>query len=221
MIQAIVCGYNCQKTIGTCIDSIKMQTNNKYKLTKSIEDDSNRKYLLKNTVDTINGIKCVDEDIIALIDADDWLCDENAFKIVQETYDHYPDILLTYGSYVELSTNRCGKFCSQYTQGEDFRKTPWRGSHLKTFKYKLFKMLPELELTDENGDYFKCCADRALMIPMMEMAGFDRIMHIPMLIYCYNDINPERVWKTMKDLSISTRDYISRQKPLERLDVIW
>jgi hypothetical protein len=46
------------------------------------------------------------------------------------------------------------------------------------------------------------------------LAGYERIAHIPMIIYCYNDLNPNGVWNTMRDLSKKTREYLSgKSKP--------
>lgn len=223
MILVVVCGYECEQTLKKCALSIKMQTFKDVTLSLAISTKDNRKYLVENTVIAIDRAKLDDNDIICCIDADDFLIDECAFDIVNSYYAENPELLLTYGSYVNLSTNKPGKFVGSYTPGENFRTAPWRASHLKTFKYKLWNKLAQdnySQLLDENGLLFKCCADRAMMIPMMEMAGHDRIAHIPMLMYCYNDQNPLSVWNTMKDESVRTRNYISDKKPLKRIDRI-
>lgn len=220
VIRVIVCGYKCEATIKKCLKSIQMQTYRDFNQYVYMDVDEGRKYLVGSTVYMIGQANPKPEDIIVLVDADDFLCDEMALEIVVKAYEDNPELLLTYGSYVNLSSNKTGKFCKAYESGEGFRTSEWRGSHLKTFKYKLYQKLPDAELRDQNGEYFKCCADRAMMIPMMEMAGHDRIAHIPMILYCYNDLNPISVWKTMKDLSRSTREYISRKRPLSRIDVI-
>lgn len=219
-IRVVVCGYDCDKYLSRCIKSLDMQTYRDFDYIVNIDKENDRKYLVFRTVEAINSICKDPDDIIVCLDADDFLCDEMALQIIADVYRAKSDLLLTHGSYVNLSSNKTGKFCLPYQAGEEKRTTEWRGSHLKTFKYKLFKRLPDEELRDECGQYFKCCADRAMMIPMMEMAGHDRIQHIPMILYCYNDLNPGSVWKTMRDLSKSTRAFISSKKPLRMIDSI-
>lgn len=209
MLKIIVCGYKCINTISRCLRSIDMQTFKDYSVEKSIVDDSNRIYLLENTLNTIRRSKPEPEDVIVPIDADDFLTDEYAFKIVSDAYKDNKDLLLTHGSYVNLSSSKTGKFCGEYKEGESFRTSPWRGSHLKTFKYKLFNQIPDSEYSDVDGSYYKCCADRAMMIPMMEKAGYDRIKFIQMILYCYNDMNPISVWRTMKEESKRIRNRIT------------
>ena len=214
MIQAIVFGYKCKETLVKCLDSIDIQTFKNVNLRLSIEDDSNRKYLLKNTVDTIQETKMNDDDIIVFIDADDFLCDEKALEIINNEYEENETLLLTYGSYCNLSSNEKGKFCGPYIYGENVRQSQWRASHLKTMKYRLFKKIPNTCFLDENGTYFKCCADRAIMTPAIELAGFNNIKWIEPIIYCYNDINPISCWSTNRSLSVKTREYIINMEPL-------
>lgn len=218
MIKVIVCGWQCDSYLKKCLSSIDMQSYKKYTRTIVIDGDGeDRRYLVKNTIEAITYAEPEDNDIIVCVDADDFLIDEDAFKIIVRAYDDNPELLLTYGSYVNMSSNMPGKFSGGYEYGVDFRTADWRGSHLKTFKYRLWKTLPMMQLQDDKGDWFKCCADRAMMVPMMELAGHDRIKYIDTLLYCYNDCNPISVWKTNRNLSINTRKTISERKPLNRL----
>lgn len=222
MFKIILCGYKRQEdAYQRCLNSIKMQTYCDYHFIIEKEDtDANRKYLVRNTCEAIEEDRKDPDDIIVCIDADDFLIDEDAFEIIWEAYQSDPRLLLTYGSYVNYSSNKRGKFCGRYCEGESFRTSPWRGSHLKTFKYKLFNALPKNQLSWDNGELLRCCADRALMIPMMELAGYDRVKYIDMLLYCYDDTNPLSVWNTMRKESIRTREFIASRKPLTRLDTL-
>lgn len=213
MIKVIVCGYKCEGTLQKCMDSIEMQIFRDFSVHVSIDDEANRKYLLRNTVDTVLGCGAYADDILVFVDADDFLCDEDAFEIIESVYKENPELLLTYGSYCNLSNSKKGKFCGPYLDGESFRCSPWRGSHLKTMRKKLFDAIPRLSFLDSNAKWFRCCADRALMTPAMELAGHGRIRWIETVLYCYNDMNPISCWKTNRELSIRTRDYISSQQP--------
>lgn len=217
MMYVIICGLDCAETIERCLNSLEMQTFQAWTTEVSMDyAGSNRKYLLLNTIESILRCNPDPEDIIVCLDADDFLCDETALQIINNAYEHDKDLLLTYGSYVNLSTNKPGKFCGAYKDGENFRTSLWRGTHLKTFKFKLYERIPHEELK-RGGAYLRCCADRALMLPMLEMAGHERIKFIPTLIYCYNDLNKNSVWKTNRQLSIETRDYLSKRPPLQKV----
>jgi glycosyltransferase involved in cell wall biosynthesis len=218
MIHAIICGFRCDETLEKCIESVLMQTCRDRKITVHVDNENNRQYLVGSTVHAIQDANPDPEDIIACIDADDFLCDERAFEVVLDAYRENPSLLLTYGSYVNLSTNQTGKFTGAYAPDECFRTSTWRASHLKTFKAKLWNALPKEELLDAHGNYFRCCADRAMMIPMMELAGHDRIKHIPTILYCYDDTNSLGVWQTMRILSKETRAYIAAKSPLRMIE---
>lgn len=208
MIHVIVCGYQPER-LERCIASINMQSLTDRIIYTSIDKDDNRKYLVRNTWELVQTIPASDNDILVFVDADDFLCDEDALQIVAETYLRNSECLLTYGSYVNLSSNKRGKFCGPYGSGENVRTAEWRGSHLKTCKYKLWKNLEKSDLTWPDGTWFRCCADRAIMVPLMELAGLERCRYIDKLIYCYDDTNPISVWKTMRDESIKTRERIA------------
>jgi hypothetical protein len=229
MIHVIVCGVDDNKNSKILFEraarSLMMQ-NIKFKNLVSLIPTCNfpRKYLLQNMWETIqrSASNIADDDILAFLDADDFLCDEKALEIVENTYKNDSNLLLTYGSYVNYSSSKKGKFNGAYGPEENVRTAPWRASHLKTCKFKLWKQLPETCLKWPDGTWFTCAADRAIMIPLMEMAGWYRCKHIDWLLYCYNDENPNSVWNTMRDESIRTRDYItslSRMSLYENADI--
>jgi hypothetical protein len=220
VIRIIICGRDEKHLLKRCFDSVKMQRHGDSIVYVSLDSDKNRKYLVRNTWELIAEKNIPDEDILVFLDADDFLCDEDALKIITDTYEKYPGCLLTYGSYANYSSGKRGKFTGPYSPEESVRHSPWRASHLKTCKSKLWKCLPERCLKWPDGSWFKCAADRAFMIPLMEMAGWDRCQYIDWLLYCYNDENPESVWDTMRDESIRTREQIFVMPPLQRLETV-
>lgn len=207
MIHVVVCGFE-PSLMERCMTSINMQSFINKAVYVSLDSPSSRKYLVRNTWDTVGLLEAADEDILAFADADDFLIDEDALQIVNDTYAQNPTCLLTYGSYVNLSSNKRGKYCGQYQNDENPRVSPWRASHLKTCKMKLWKTLKVSDLTWPDGTWFKCCADRAIMIPLMERAGMENTQYIDHLLYCYDDTNPQSVWRTMKEESLRTRAFI-------------
>ena len=79
----------------------------------------------------------------AAIDGDDQLADENSLQIVADTYAR-DDCWMTYGSYRSPDGERdpiCRPYADEVIDTNGYRKTRWLASHLKTFKYKLWKKL--------------------------------------------------------------------------------
>ena len=66
------------------------------------------------------------------------------------------------------------------------RRGPWRGSHLRTFKFKLWKLLKDSDLRGSDGKFYDCAWDLEFMWPMLEMAGYHRTKWISERIYVYN-----------------------------------
>lgn len=128
-------------------------------------------------------------DIIAIVDGDDQLFGEYSLQIVNYTYNHY-NSLLTYGQFIDSYGNISG--ISSYTQEEfsKLRKSSWKATHLKTFKYSLFKNFLQKDPTcdsfrNNDGNFYLSTYDMALMFPLMEIAGYKKCAFIPNILYCY------------------------------------
>jgi glycosyltransferase involved in cell wall biosynthesis len=129
-----------------------------------------------------------DEDIICLLDGDDFLIRTDALDILNKLYQD--NTLLTYGQYIW--PNGQPGHCIPYTE-ETFAKLRSGGywaSHMRTFKYKLYKEMmnqdPELSCyKDKNGDFYTITYDVAIMTPLMEIAGFNKIKFNPEPVYYY------------------------------------
>ncbi|VAW67194.1 hypothetical protein MNBD_GAMMA09-3052 [hydrothermal vent metagenome] len=102
-----------------------------------------KKFKTRNVVEAIEIASPADDDVIVLVDGDDRLSNENVLQILYDTYND-KDCWMTYGSYSYSDGSRYKK-CSPYQKAiidnNQYRKTSWLASHLKTFKYKLWKQL--------------------------------------------------------------------------------
>jgi glycosyltransferase involved in cell wall biosynthesis len=142
-----------------------------------------------------------EEDIICILDGDDALIRKDAISILNNLYND--DTLLTYGQYIW--PNGQSGHCKAYTKEEfeNLRNGSYWASHIRTFKYKLYQEFLRqdpnlLSFKDINGNFYTITYDVAIMTPLMELAGFDRIKFNPEPVYYYrihqeNDhfINPE------------------------------
>ncbi len=210
----IVPFYNCEKYIEKCIKSIKSQSFKDFKvtliddfsqdkslakLTPLIENDNRfeliRNYknntALANFVKTLN-IKCKNprKTINVLLDGDDYLIADDVLDLIFHTYEK-TNCLLTYGSYIRASDGLYvgQKYPLRSIYNNEFRKLPFLASHLKTFRHDLYLKIDQNDLKDDNGDFYKITYDMALMLPMLEMAGFRQEL-ISDPLYIYNDLNP-------------------------------
>lgn len=146
-------------------------------------------------VQAIQALECEDEDIICIVDGDDWLAHKNALSIVAETYAKNPSIWLTYGSFESFPSGEVQyDFYNQalppsVISQNSFRDFPWIFCHLQTFKYFLWKKVRDEDLRDHQGTYFRVCGDRARFYPLLELAG-EHIHRIADILYIYNLTNP-------------------------------
>ncbi|PIS01541.1 MAG: hypothetical protein COT84_01855 [Chlamydiae bacterium CG10_big_fil_rev_8_21_14_0_10_35_9] len=129
---------------------------------------------------------CQNDEIVVLVDGDDWLSHENVLDRLNQAYAN-PDIWMTYGQYVTYPAYKKGH-CRK-VEKKIFREHDWIFSHVKTFQAGLFKRIQKNDLLDE-GKFFSMASDLAFMIPMLEMASKGHIYFIEDVLYIYNRVNP-------------------------------
>jgi len=206
---AIVAGY-AEKTIKKCICSLLQQTCKNWEVQVVIDPvgdntyqnatcyssskikitlNEKRQFALSNLVRAFKVLCPEDDDILVTIDGDDWLYSSCVFEILEKYYNANKELLLTYGSWVGFPDSLCVTNNFAYT-AKDFqnniRKVNWRGTQLRTFKYKVWKYIKDEDFRDEYGKYFKSAWDLAIMWPMLEMAGYNRVQFIPHTLYVNN-----------------------------------
>jgi len=155
-----------------------------------------KKYALKNIEDLIREASPDDEEIIVILDGDDWLSN----KYVLDTLDKYygDEALVTFGSFIEYPTGKIGSESSAYpdltVRENNFRKDVWRASHLKTLKHRVWKDIDPKDFLDIDGQYYKSSYDQAIMLPALELAA-NRSHFIKEVLCVYNVGNPNAVNK--------------------------
>jgi glycosyltransferase involved in cell wall biosynthesis len=132
--------------------------------------------------------KLNDEDVICILDGDDALLNDTVLDTLNNLYQD--DTLLTYGQYAYVN-GQLGH-CKPYTEIEfkNLRSGGYWASHMRTFKYKLYKELiiqdsDLLCFKDNLGNFYTITYDVAIMTPLMEIAGLDKIKFNPKPIYYY------------------------------------
>lgn len=216
IFRVVIVGWNVKAYIERCINSVIDQEykdwtacivldpcdDGSYETACTIARKDHRIKVLRNntqmfaTANIIRSIKeqpCQDEDVIITLDGDDWFADYSTLSIIKGYYDRHPELLITHGSWLpypnpELKTNNAPYTAEDWQKG--IRKVNWRASHLRTFKYKVWKHLKHEDLIGPDGIYARVAWDLAIMFPMLEMAGQNRVKFVPEKIYVYNQESP-------------------------------
>ena len=240
----IVPAYNAEKWAKTLVKSVKNQEYSNFecyigddistdstlkRFKKYVGDDSRftivanteKKYALKNIHDLILESNPKPEDVLVILDGDDWFTTRYVLSKLDQYYTS-KDCNLTYGSFVECPLGEIGKEASEYPEdvvkNNAYRLDTWRASHLKTFKFKLWKKINVDDLKDTTGDFYEMSYDQAMMLPMLEMAG-EKALYIPEALYVYNTINPLAVNKTRAEKQHKLMLEIRAKKPYNRLNL--
>jgi len=206
----VMLSYNAQETIKRAINSL---INQKYTNWECIliDDCSNdftpeiiqetigndKRFIIEYNKQNLGGLYnrtygtrkiCKnDEDIVVILDGDDQLYDNEVLSYINKVYQN-PSVWITYGQYV-CETGDAG-YCTDcsypfYRLDHENRLM----SHLRTYKFWLFKKIREEDLKDKNGNYYKYLEDAITNFPMAEMAG-NHLKFTSRLSYIYNNKNP-------------------------------
>ena len=238
----IVPVYNSESWVRKCIKSILSQdytsfecvicddisTDNTYKLATQLAatderftaiQNTEKKFALKNIYDAIKMTNPSPQDVIVILDGDDWFSSHYVLSNLSRYY-KTDNCWMTYGSFMESPTGLVGAEASDYPpdviEQNTYREDTWRASHLKTFKHFLWNKIKTEDLIDEDGNFYEMTYDQAMMLPMLEMSG-PRAKYIPEVNYIYNLSNPNAVNKTRAQKQHQLMLKIRAKKRYERL----
>ena len=176
-----------------------------------------RHYAAKNIYDGIRKAEIFglsDNSVVAIVDGDDEL-HPGAIKRLVKEYEN-KNVWLTYGSYIRKSD---GSLIGRpYPRGCDIRTEKWRGRHLRTMRYDLFRIIPERCFKGPGGNWLTVCYDLGIMFPAMEMAGDNRIRFIQKPMYIYNDLNPLNDHKVRGEEQATVDMWIRAQPRFKRIE---
>jgi len=197
-----------------CILVNDISTDNTIAIAKEVIKDDKRFKILNKDKKTgaigsiYEGIKFSnpsDEDVIVILDGDDWFYNEKVLSILNKKYID-SDCLMTYGSYVEYPSGKKGQFAKQVPKEvidkNLYRESPWMTSHLRSCKYKIWKNVNPGDLKNSNGEFYPMAGGLAMMFPLLEMSG-DRALFISDPLIVYNRSNPMNEDKVNHALQMS------------------
>lgn len=208
---------NTYEKVLTCI-----KEQDKMERVNLIRNETNRKALC-NLYHAIHS--CRDEEIVILLDGDDWLSNNSVLKELNRYYND-PNVWLTYGQYITYPKYELGisrepifkahlKYGNLRKVGPFSKSTDWFFSHLRTFYAGLFKKIKKEDLL-YNGEFFSSAWDFAILFPMVEMAR-EHAVYIPNVLYIYNRETPYNDDKLRREEQYTLNLYIRSLPPYKKL----
>ena len=178
--------YNAKPHLAELVESLQEQSNPNWrhiivddmstdgsweyacKLSKdddSIEVRKNKEkdWALKNIVKIAREFENRDDVIIAVIDADDTLCNENTVDLLINAYDDEIDTVWTAHSW-DINSMNISRELPEKINPYQF---PWVSSHLKTWRASLLKSVPNNNFKNLDGEWFRRGYDQALYLPLL------------------------------------------------------
>jgi glycosyltransferase involved in cell wall biosynthesis len=159
------------------------------------EKGKNNVRLIKNTERCLalkniyTGVHmCQDDDIVALLDGDDWYAHPHVLSLINDIYQD-SQVWLTYGQlahYPDNTKQTCQPYPEQDNAEYDFRMSHSFPVAPRTFYAGLFWHIDKRDLM-YRGKFFEMTSDPAIMLPMLEMARNNHFRFIPIVLYFCND----------------------------------
>jgi len=145
---------------------------------------------------------CSDEEIIYILDGDDWMPHNEVLSRLNKEYVESKAVLV-YGQHQDWPSGNMGynkKFPSHVIKNRLFRKYDFVTAQPRTFYAWLFKKIKKEDLF-YDGKFVVAAYDAAMLYPMLEMAG-DRISFIDEVLYTANRDNPINDFRVNKPIQL-------------------
>lgn len=152
-----------------------------------------------------------DEDILLFVDGDDWLYDDYVLEKISKLYDE-EKYWMTYGKFVCYPSGDIGNpqntpYPDEVHKQNTYRRDLWRASHLRTFKWHLYKRIKKEDLIfTQTGEFYFHAEDLATSFPCLEMCPKSKIGVVDFFTYVYN-VSQEARARVEDDLSREPQGY--------------
>lgn len=176
-----------------------------------------RRGSLANTYHAVHT--CADEEIIVILDGDDWFAHDRVLSHLNRWYTRYP-IWVTYGSFVNWPTGHRG-FCSKIRPAEiaqgRLHQQKFCAGAVRTFYSWLFKNIQKEDLIDQTTHaFYRVAGDVAYMLPLLEMAG-EHVRFVQEILCIRNVQTPLNDFKIHRDEQARITREIQHKKPYQRI----
>jgi glycosyltransferase involved in cell wall biosynthesis len=142
-----------------------------------------------------------DEDILVYVDGDDWLAYPDTLERLNKYYNE-KDPWMTYGQMVVWKGGdeyswpfpQNSHYPDVVHQNNSYRKDLWRASHLRTFKWHLYKKIQENSLKYTlTQKYYLHAEDLAGSFPCLEMCPAEKIGVLDFVTYTFNESKSNQI----------------------------
>lgn len=199
----------------------------------TVERSHHRRGMLHNIDDAIARHTRDANEVIVILDGDDWLKHDRVFDTLEQQY-RCPDTWMTYGSYERwdgswqhrlgwgIKRGHARRYPDYISENNFYRYYTFLASHLRTFRAFLWQRIDAADLRDDEGKYFQSASDVAAMIPMLEMSGPAHVVFIEEILVVYNNENPlgirnsgRKLTQKISEMTVRSRE---RYRPIELAD---
>jgi len=220
----VICSYNNEQWSEKTLDSIFTQEYNNFRviIVDDCSTDKNSEVIQQyiddhNLADRITFIRndkrhrklfnayralyeCNDEEIVVMVDGDDFLADNQVLSYINNIYDD-ENIWFTYGQYRNVPASQaiqwghkemgyCRPVPKHIQRKQAYRYYSFIYMHPRSFRAWLFKLVKLEDLIADKidgfeGDFYPASNDVAMYFPMVEMAH-THIKFIPDVLYIRN-----------------------------------
>jgi glycosyltransferase involved in cell wall biosynthesis len=202
-----IAAHNAEKWIGQCVDSVLKQT--KVCRLHIVDDASTDRTQIvaleklgldrshrfhRNSVRLgalANYWRIIEEApsdaVIVNLDGDDWFLHDRVLEYVENAFNNANTWFL-HGSY--LTSDGRPVWGTSAFASEDFRSQPCRVAGLRAYRAQLAKKIRAIDL--QIGGFWQTAGwDNALCLPMLEMAGIERVRYCadPLIVYRMHEAN--------------------------------
>jgi len=214
--------FQCVSWVDRCIESVQAQTYPHFKhvlvddcstdgtlekaKAKAGDDprfmvlgNSERRFPLANIVRATQEAGGAADDVIVVLDGDDWLAHSQVLEHLAQVYSN-PDVWLTYGSHkLHYAARRRDRWLRRTVRGKvyaypdvvaelaHYRYYDFIAAHLRSYRRFLWESLHDEDLRDSDGSYYRAAADAATMWPLLEMATPQHWRFLHEVLYVYNN----------------------------------
>ena len=140
-----------------------------------------------------------DDEIIVWLDGDDELTPHALERVLDA---HRKGAWVTYGQF-----SIDGRLGFAAPVGDNPRREEWHATHLKTFRAGLVKQMRDDDFREVDGSYAGAVPDARIMFGALELAGRDRSVFIPDVLYVYNWGNAFFARASAEELEVVAREF--------------
>lgn len=146
--------------------------------------------------DVENWEQINDNDIVCVLDGDDFLANEEVLNYLNEVYNK-TNCWMTYGGMIVWNGgNSTQQAYPQNSEAPDevklkklYRQDLWRYSHFRTCRGFLWKKVDKTEMISDHDGQYMTLEDLVLMYAFLEMCPSDKIFRVDQNIYIWNNSN--------------------------------